>query len=71
MREVKSMVFVVLLMLAATGLFYAAATLQNHGYAWADQTCTGMPLLCASPHIVAICAVAVIVVFFVMEKIRS
>ena len=71
MREAKSMVYVVLFMLAATGLFYAAATLQNHGYTWADQTCTGMPLLCASPNIVAICAIAVIVVFFVMEKIRS
>ena len=65
------MVYVALFMLAATGLFYAAATLQNHGNTWADQTCTGMPLLCASPHIVAICAIAVIVVFFVMEKMRS
>ena len=65
------MVYVVLFMLAATELFYAAATFQNHGYAWADQACTGMPLLCASPDIVAICAIAVIVVFFVMEKMRS
>jgi hypothetical protein len=71
MREVKSMVYVVLFMLAATGLFYAAATLQNHGYVWADQICTGMPLLCGSPDIVAICAIAVIVVFFVMEKMRA
>jgi hypothetical protein len=65
------MLFVVLLMLAATGLFYAAATYQNHGYAWADQTCASMPSLCDSPHIVAIGAVAAIVVFFVMEKMRS
>ena len=65
------MLFVVLFMLAATGLFYATATFQNHGYAWADQTCASMPLLCASPHIVAVCAIAVIVVFFVMEKIKS
>jgi hypothetical protein len=71
MREAKSMLFVALLMLAATGLFYVAATFQNHGYAWADQTCTGMPLLCASPHIVAIGAVAAVAVFFVMERIRS
>ena len=65
------MLFVVLLMLAATGLFYAAPTLQNQGYTCADQTCASMPSLCDSPHIVAIGAVAAIVVFFVMEKIKS
>ncbi len=65
------MMFIVLLMLAATGLFYAAATFQNQGYAWADQTCASMPSLCASPHIVAIGAVAAVVVFFVMERMRS
>ena len=65
------MLFVVLLMLAATGWFYAAATFQNQGYAWADQTCAGTPLLCGSPHIVAIRAVVAVVVFFVMERIRS
>ena len=65
------MLFVVLILLAATGLFYAAATFQYQGYAWADQTCASMPLLCGSPHIVAIGAVVTIAVFFVMEKIRS
>jgi hypothetical protein len=65
------MLFVVLLMLAATGLFYATATFQNQGYAWADQTCASMPLLCRSPHIVAIGAVAAVAVFFVMQAMRS
>ena len=65
------MLFVALLMLAATGWVYAAATYQNHGYAWADQTCAGMPLLCASPHIVAIGAGAAVAVFFVMQSMRS
>ena len=65
------MLFVVLLMLAATGLFYAAATFQNQGYAWADQTCASLPSLCGSPYIVAIGAVAVIAIFFVMEKFNS
>jgi hypothetical protein len=65
------MLFVVLLMLAATGLFYAAPTLQNQGYTWADQTCASMPSLCASPHIVAMGAVAAVAVFLVMEMIRS
>jgi hypothetical protein len=65
------MLLVVLIMLAATGLYYAAATFQNQGYDWADQTCASMPSLCASPHVVAIAAVATIVVFFVMEKMRS
>ena len=65
------MFFVTLLLLAATGLFYGAASYQNHGYAWADQTCARMQSLCGSPHIVAIGAVAAIVVFFTMQMIRS
>jgi hypothetical protein len=71
MREAENMLFIALLMLAAAGFFYAAATFQNQGCAWADQACTSMPSLCASPHIVAIGAVVVIVVFFVMDKIKS
>jgi len=65
------MLLVVLIMLAATGLFYTAATFQGQGFAWADQTCASMPLLCGSPHAVAIGAVATIAVFFVMEKLKS
>ena len=65
------MLLVVLIMLAATGLFYAAATFQGHGFAWADQTCASMPLLCGAPHAVAMGAVATIAVFFVMEKLKS
>jgi hypothetical protein len=65
------MLLVVLIMLAATGLFYAAATFQNQGYDWTDQTCASMPSLCAFPHVVAIGAVATIVVFFIMERIKS
>ena len=65
------MLFVALLMLAATGWFYAAAAFQDQGYDWADQTCASMPSLCASPHIVAIGAVAAVVVFFVMQAMRS
>ena len=65
------MLLVVLIMLVATGLFYAAATFQGHGIAWADQTCASMPILCGSPHAVAIAAAATIAVFFVMEKLKS
>ena len=65
------MFFVALLLLAATGLFYAAAFYQNHGYAWADQTCASLQSLCDSPHTVAIGAVAAIVIFFAMQMIRS
>jgi hypothetical protein len=65
------MFFVALLLLAATGLFYGAASLQYHGYAWADQTCASAQSLCDSPHIVAIGAVAAIAIFFAMQMIRS
>ena len=65
------MFFVALLLPATTGLFYAAASYQNHGHAWADQTCASMQSMCDSPYVVAVGAGVAIVIAFVMRMIRS
>jgi hypothetical protein len=69
--EAFAMPFVVFLTLAFTGWFYAAATYQNRGYAWADQTCESMPSFCAEPHKVGIVAIAVVTMFLILRVVRS
>jgi hypothetical protein len=66
-----AMPFVVFLTLAFTGWFYAAATYQNRGYAWADQTCESMPSFCAEPHKVGIVAIAVVTMFLILRVVKS
>ena len=65
------MLFLAILLVALTGWFYAAAALQNNGYAWADATCRDMSTLCASPHYVAIAALIAIAVLFVIQIIKK
>ena len=62
---------VVFIVLAVTGWFYAAATYQNHGYSWADQTCESMPSCCAEPHKVGIVAIAVVTMFLILRVVKS
>ena len=40
------MAFLAFVTLAAGGLFFVSALYENHGYAWADETCASMPSLC-------------------------
>jgi hypothetical protein len=65
------MLFLAILLVALTGWFYAAAALQQKGYAWADATCADMSELCASPHYVAIAAMIVIGVLFVIQTTKQ
>lgn len=65
------MPFLVFVTLAVTGWFYAAATYQNHGYAWADQTCESMQSFCAEPHKVGIVAIAVVTMFMILRVVKS
>lgn len=61
------MPLVVLIALSVSGWFYAAAAYQNHGYSWADQTCESMAAFCEEPHKVAVVAVAVVTMFFIVR----
>ena len=65
------MPFVVFVMLAVTGWFYAAATYQNRGHAWADETCESMASFCAEPHKVGIVAIAVVAMFLILRAVKS
>jgi hypothetical protein len=65
------MPFLVLITLAITGWFYAAATYQNRGHAWADQTCASMASFCDEPHKVGIVAVAVVTMFLILRVVKS
>jgi hypothetical protein len=65
------MMIIALLMVASTALIYAASALQYHGYEWADATCAYARDACASPHYVAIAAVGLIGVFFVMQTFKK
>ena len=50
-REVLAMAFVALaLLLAGTGILYAASEFTGHGYLWADQICNTVPNLCEHPY---------------------
>jgi hypothetical protein len=69
--EAFEMPFAVFATLAVTGWFYAAATYQNHGYAWADQTCESMASFCAEPHKVGIVAIAVVTMFLIWRVVKS
>jgi hypothetical protein len=65
------MLIVALLVLAAGGWIYAAAGFQDHGYAWADQTCASVQGLCNSPNLVFGAAVAAVVILIVVHTVRS
>lgn len=64
------MPFVVLIALAVSGWFYAAAAYQNRGHSWADQTCQTMASFCDEPHKVAIVAVAIVTMFLILRAVR-
>ena len=57
--------------LAAGGWFYASALFQNRGYAWADATCTSMPIFCGSPSTVLTLAIGVAVILFIVHTVQS
>jgi hypothetical protein len=61
----------VLIALAVTAWFYAAAAYQNRGYSWADQTCETMASFCESPHKVAIVAVAIVTMLLIVRVVKS
>lgn len=65
------MIVIAFMMVAATGLIYAASMLQYRGYGWADTTCAYAPDACASPHYVAIATVALIGAVFALEAIKK
>jgi hypothetical protein len=65
------MPLVVLIALAVSGWFYAAAAYQNRGYSWADETCQSMAMFCDEPHKVAIVAVACVTMLLIVRAVRS
>jgi hypothetical protein len=65
------MLFTALIMVVATAWFYAAAAYQNHGYAWADQTCSTISNFCESPQKVGVIAIAVITIFLFARVMRT
>ena len=65
------MLFLALMMVAATALFYAASVFQNRGYAWADQTCAGMQVFCDSPYYVGLAAIFVIAIMYIVHTLKS
>jgi hypothetical protein len=61
------MFFIVMLMLAATGLLYIAGPLQNHGHAWADQVCATAQGLCGFPNSVAVATAIAFITYVIMQ----
>jgi hypothetical protein len=43
------MLFLVVVLMIAAGLFYWAAANVHQGMPWADRVCSDMPLFCAKP----------------------
>jgi hypothetical protein len=65
------MLFLALVMVAATALFYAASAFQYHGHGWADQTCAGMQVFCDSPYYVGLAAIFVISIMYIVHTLKS
>lgn len=56
------MLFLIVVLTGATGLFYYAAATRNHGSAWVDQLCTQSVVLCDQPRVLLL-ALCVVVIF--------
>jgi hypothetical protein len=55
------MVYIVVLLVAASAIVYWAASNANHGVYWADRICTEVQILCDQPKwLLAVCAAAII-----------
>ena len=59
-----------LVMLAATGVVFAASELYGHGIRWADQVCTGAPALCADPAAVGAVTGAIVAAYFILRELE-
>jgi len=59
-----------LLMLAATGIAFAASELYGHGIRWADQVCAGAPALCADPATIGAVTAAVVAAYFILRELE-
>jgi hypothetical protein len=59
-----------LVMIAGTGLVFAASQLYGHGFHWADQVCNGAPSLCGNPALVGGVAAAVIAAYFILRELE-
>jgi hypothetical protein len=58
-------------MLAIAGWFYIASAYQYRGYAMFDETCDNFRSFCESPSKVAILAIAISVLFLIVQTIRK
>jgi hypothetical protein len=59
-----------LVLLAVSGLAFAASQLYGHGIHWADQICTGAPALCADPTSVGAVTAAVVAAYFILRELE-
>jgi uncharacterized membrane protein YidH (DUF202 family) len=65
------MLFIAFVMVGLTILVYAASALEYRGHPWADEACAGVQSLCDSPHYVAIAAIVVIAIMYVMRTMKA
>jgi hypothetical protein len=57
-----------LVLIAASGVVFAASQLYGHGFRWADQVCNGAPTLCADPASVGAVTAAVVAAYFILRQ---
>jgi hypothetical protein len=65
------MIFIVVLLLAATAVIYWAASNANHGVYWADRICTEVQILCNEPKWLFAACVAAIIATLVRRVMRT
>jgi hypothetical protein len=58
-------------LIAVTVLFYSAKLFQYHGYAWADDICLTVPVLCVSPHWIGFAAMAAMACYLFSQAAKS
>jgi hypothetical protein len=59
-----------LVLVATTGVVFAASQLYGHGIRWADQVCNGAPALCSDPASVGAVTAAVMAAYFILRKLE-
>jgi hypothetical protein len=60
-----------LVLLAATGVVFAASELRGHGIRWADQVCAGASVLCADPASVGAVTAAAVAAYFILRELEA
>jgi hypothetical protein len=65
------MAFIAYALLAAAAWLFAAAKYQNHGHAWADQTCNSLQSLCDSSSTILGGAAVAILLFVAMKLSKT